>query len=138
VGVVCALAVPAATITWHQPFVFTVGIACLLAGVALRWYAIFTLGAYFTRDLAVRDNQQVIHSGPYLIVRHPAYSGTMLTALGIALALTNWGSIAVIMLCAGVAHYRRARVEEQILVKALGKPYVEYMRHTRRFIPFVW
>jgi protein-S-isoprenylcysteine O-methyltransferase Ste14 len=138
VGVVCALSLPAATIGWHQPVVFAIGIVCILAGVALRWYAIATLGVYFTRDLAVRPNQQVIQYGPYRHVRHPSYTGTLLTTLGIALALTNWASLVVMLLCAGVAHYRRAQVEEQLLVERLGKPYVEYMRQTRRFIPFVW
>ena len=46
-GVLCALVVPKATITLHQPVVFTTGIVCILAGVVLRWYAIATFGRRF-------------------------------------------------------------------------------------------
>jgi len=72
----------AATITWNRVAIYWIGIACMLLGVALRWHAIRTLGRFFTRDVAVRGDQTVVQTGPYRLIRHPAYSGTLLTLLG--------------------------------------------------------
>ncbi|HEX5504354.1 MAG TPA: isoprenylcysteine carboxylmethyltransferase family protein [Thermomicrobiales bacterium] len=131
-------AVPGATIFWHRRAFFVAGIVLALLGVALRWYAIWCLGRYFTRVVAVRPNQQVVRRGPYRFVRHPAYSGMLLTILGLGLALTNWASLLALVGCAVAGLLYRIRVEERALRAALGRPYEEYMRHTRRLIPFVY
>ena len=131
---------PFATIT-ATPWVYVVfwlGIVCMLLGVALRWYAIRTLGRFFTWDVAVRGDQTVVQTGPYRYIRHPAYSGTLLTTLGIGLALTNWLSLVAIVGCTLIGHLYRVRVEEAALRKTLGQPYADYMRRTKRFIPFVF
>lgn len=129
--------IPAATITWNRPLLFSIGIAFMLLGVALRWYAIWVLGAYFTRDVAVRPDQQVVQAGPYRFIRHPSYSGSLLTIVGLGLAMTNWASLAAITIIALAGYLYRVSVEEKVLRQGLGQPYEEYMRHTRRFIPFV-
>jgi protein-S-isoprenylcysteine O-methyltransferase Ste14 len=51
--------------------------------------------------------------------------------------LTNWLSLLVIMGCALPGFSYRIRVEERVLQAQLGQPYQEYMRHTKRLIPFV-
>lgn len=129
---------PSAAILWQRTALFLLGIICILLGVALRWYAIWTLGHYFTRDVAVSTDQQVIQRGPYRVVRHPAYSGTFLTMLGVGLAVTNWASLAALLICVFLGHLYRVWVEEEALIKTIGQPYIEYMRHTRRFIPLVF
>lgn len=131
-------AVPKAAITWQRGALFALAVGLILLGVALRWYAIRTLGRYFTRDVAVSADQPVVRRGPYRWIRHPAYSGTLLTMAGVGLAMTNWASLAALLLCVLAGHLYRVRVEEQALVRAIGQPYVDYMRHTRRFIPGVF
>ncbi|MEO7000529.1 MAG: isoprenylcysteine carboxylmethyltransferase family protein, partial [Ktedonobacterales bacterium] len=69
---VMALLLPAATIRWQRPLLFTIGIALMLVGVALRWYAIRALGRYFTRHVAITPGQEVVTTGPYRYVRHPS------------------------------------------------------------------
>jgi len=128
----------AAAIPWHRTALFLIGVSLILLGVALRWYAIWTLGGYFTRDVAVSANQKVVQIGPYRFIRHPAYSGTFLTMVGVGLALTNWASLIVLLVCVFAGHLYRVRVEEQALVQTIGQPYLEYMHHTRRFIPLVF
>jgi protein-S-isoprenylcysteine O-methyltransferase Ste14 len=54
---------------------------------------------------------------------------------GVGLAMTNWASLAVLLVCVLLGHLYRVCVEEQALLRSIGQPYVEYMRHTRRFIP---
>jgi protein-S-isoprenylcysteine O-methyltransferase Ste14 len=127
-----------ASITWHRMTLFYLGVVFMLLGVALRWWSIRVLGRYFTREVAVWPDQRVVERGPYRFVRHPAYSGTLLTMLGIGLALTNWVSLAAIMLCNLAGHLYRVHVEERALSTALGQPYRDYTRRTRRFIPFLF
>lgn len=129
---------PAAAIPWHRTAFFLCGVTLILLGVALRWYAIWMLGRYFTRDVAVSADQKVVQTGPYRSIRHPAYSGTFLTMLGVGLAVTNWASLVVLLMCVVSGHMYRVRVEERALSQAIGQPYVEYMHGTKRFIPLVF
>ncbi len=129
---------PAAAIPWQRTALFGIGVSLILLGTALRWYAIWKLGSYFTRDVAVSANQEVVQSGPYRYIRHPAYSGTFATMLGLGLALTNWASLVALLACVFAGHLYRVHVEEKALVQAIGQPYIEYMQHTRRFIPWVF
>jgi len=129
---------PAAAIAWQPGSLFVLGLVFIFLGVGLRWYAIWTLGHYFTRDVAVSIDQQVVQDGPYRLVRHPAYSGTFLTMLGVGLALTNWASLTSLLLCVFIGHFYRVRIEEQALIHTLGQPYIDYMRHTKRFIPWIF
>jgi protein-S-isoprenylcysteine O-methyltransferase Ste14 len=113
-------------------------VTLMLLGVALRWYAIRTLGGYFTRDVAVAPGQEIVQGGPYRFVRHPSYSGTLLTCFGVGLAMTNWGSLVILLTCVLIGHLYRVGVEEDALIRSIGQPYVEYMQRTKRFIPLLY
>ena len=115
-------------------------IACglLILGAALRWYAILYLGRFFTVNVAIHSDHQVVDSGPYHFIRHPSYTGSLLTMVGFSMSLNNWASFVIILLpCLAVTLWR-IRVEEQALRGALGDRYSVYMRRTRRLIPLVY
>ena len=133
-----AAVLPKATLTWHRTDLFLLGVALILCGVALRWYAISTLGRYFTRDVAVSADQPVVRTGPYRFIRHPSYTGTFLTMLGVGLAVTNWASLLALLTCTVAGHLYRVHIEEEALTRTIGRSYLEYRRHTWRFIPFVY
>jgi protein-S-isoprenylcysteine O-methyltransferase Ste14 len=137
-GFILAAVWMGAAILWLRPQVTIVGIVLMYLGIGLRWWSIITLGRYFTLDVAVRSTQTVVQSGPYRLVRHPAYSGLLLTLLGIGLALANWASLVVILAGGLIGFLYRVRVEETALKQALGQPYVDYMGHTKRFIPYLF
>lgn len=126
---------PQAAIPWQRTALFAFGVGLMLLGVAFRWYAIRTLGAYFTRDVAVSAHQPVMQGGPYRYIRHPSYTGTFITMLGVGVATANWVSLLVLLACVFAGHLYRVRIEEQALARTIGQPYVEYMRRTKRFIP---
>lgn len=130
--------VPWTAINWHPHAVFWVGIALMLTGFAFRHYAIHALGRFFTHTVATRPDQFVVDTGPYRLIRHPSYSGSLLMFLGLGLAMTNWVSILALLLGAGIGFAWRVRVEEQALCADLGQPYRDYMQRTQRFIPYVW
>jgi protein-S-isoprenylcysteine O-methyltransferase Ste14 len=129
---------PARAILWQRKALFLLGVIFMLLGVALRWYAIGKLGRYFTRDIAVSADQQVVQHGPYRWIRHPAYSGTFLTMLGVGLAMTNLASLISLLFCVFLGHFYRVSIEEKALIRTIGQPYIEYMRRTKRFIPRVF
>lgn len=129
---------PDTAITWHPRGVFWLGIALMFAGFAFRHYAIHVLGRFFTHTVATRPGQYVVETGPYRLIRHPSYAGALLTFVGMGLAMTNWASLAVLVLAVGISYAWRVRVEEQALSTDIGQPYRDYMQRTRRFIPYLW
>ncbi len=133
-----AFEVPAATIAWRQTLLFWTGIVLMLAGAAFRWYAIRVLGRFFTRSVATRTGQYVVDSGPYRLIRHPSYTGAMVTILGLGLAMTNWISLVLVVAGTLVGYAYRVRVEERALCEGIGDAYRNYMQRTRRFVPYVW
>jgi protein-S-isoprenylcysteine O-methyltransferase Ste14 len=134
----CALLLSSATILWNREALFGIGITLMLVGVALRSWAVRTLGRYFLPVVAVRADQRVVRDGPYRLIRHPTYSGALLTLLGFGLTLTNWAAVVALLGCASVGLAYRVRVEEQALLRMLGQPYREYVAQTTRFVPFLF
>jgi len=129
---------PQATILWHRAVVFFVVIALMLAGIAFRFYAMSVLGRFFTYDVAVHAGQTVVEAGPYGYIRHPSYTGALITLVGLGLALGNWAGLLALLACMGAAYAYRISVEEAALVAALGEPYKRYVRRTRRLVPFLF
>jgi protein-S-isoprenylcysteine O-methyltransferase Ste14 len=137
-GILLALKVPATALTSAPDILFWLGIVLMYAGIVLRLYAIKVLGRSFTTSVAVAPEQTLIEAGPYRLIRHPSYTGILITLLGLGLSLTNnWLSLLVIMGCALIGFSYRIRVEEHVLQEHLGQRYQEYMRRTKRLIPFV-
>jgi len=113
------------------------GIAVLVAGSLLRRHCFRVLGRYFTGDVQVQRDQPVITGGAYRWVRHPSYTGGILMFTGIGLALANWVSLATLAFVAVFVYVYRVRAEERALVATLGEPYRQYMKTSKRFVPFV-
>jgi protein-S-isoprenylcysteine O-methyltransferase Ste14 len=113
-------------------------VGIFIAGLALRWYAVWYLGSLFTVDVAIAADHRLIDTGPYRYVRHPSYSGVLLEFLGLGLAYANWLSLVLLMLPVGLVFARRMRVEEAALIGALGGVYAQYMTRTRRLIPGIY
>ncbi|HVN16286.1 MAG TPA: isoprenylcysteine carboxylmethyltransferase family protein [Anaerolineales bacterium] len=127
-----------ATISWHPVLIFGLGISLMVIGVLFRWYAIRVLGKYFSVRLAVQPGQTVMQEGPYHWIRHPSYTGSLITMLGLGLAFTNWLCLVSVPLIVLIGYSYRANVEERMLLEGLGDSYREYMKRTKRFIPFVY
>jgi len=136
-GFQIAYSFPAFAIPWHRTALFVAAIFLMLAGMVFRRYSIGVLGRFFTTEVAIQPGQTVVEKGPYHFIRHPSYSGALLTLFGVALAFTNWLSLIAVVAITFIGYFYRVSVEEKTLVDALGEPYRQYMKRTKRFIPFV-
>ncbi len=116
----------------------TAGVIVILAGLAVRWTAIFTLGKSFSSNVAIQDSQQITQAGLYRYVRHPSYLGLLLVFLAIGLHSRNWISFAVVLVPTAAALLYRIHVEEAALTQAFGGEYVTYCKATKRLIPGVY
>ena len=114
------------------------GLLLMISGALLRQHCFRMLGEQFTYRVHVSERGRIIKRGIYRWVRHPSYTGGMVFNLGLALALTNWRSTALVIIGMVVMYFYRVRVEERALLEVHKDAYSEYMRHTKRFVPFVF
>ncbi|MCA9864916.1 MAG: isoprenylcysteine carboxylmethyltransferase family protein [Anaerolineae bacterium] len=113
-----------------------VGLALLIPALFLAVWVLAT-NAYAARVVRLQDGQQVVTTGPYRYVRHPMYSGTLLSLIAVALSLGSWWmllpAVAGIVLFVG-----RTRREDLTLQEKLPG-YRDYAQQTRyRLIPGLW
>ena len=114
------------------------GLTLVACGLALRHWAARTLGPFFTRSVAIRSGHRVVDTGPYRFVRHPGYTGTILSLVGLALTLWNWVSFLILVAGCVLAFIPRIKAEEAVLEANLDGPYREFERARKRLIPGVW
>jgi protein-S-isoprenylcysteine O-methyltransferase len=115
-----------------------IGVAVMVCGLGLRLWSQAVLGRYYTTTLRHADDQPILASGPYRLLRHPGYGGLLLAWVGAGLATVNWVVALTIVLLMVVAYGYRIVVEEAMLLGAFGGRYREYMARTWRVIPFVY
>jgi protein-S-isoprenylcysteine O-methyltransferase Ste14 len=138
VSIIVAFQFAGANIMPLPDWVFIVGICLMMLGIFVREWAVTTLRGFFLFTVGVRQNHKVIENGPYRLVRHPAYSGSILTMIGLGLATQSAVAVLILAVVCGIAYGYRIHVEEPALVKELGGEYVQYMSRTKRLIPFVF
>ena len=107
-------------------------------GLALRWWSMIVLGRFYTRTLVTTADQAMVQSGPYGVVRHPGYLGSLMVWTGAALVLAPLAIAGLISAVLMLAYFRRVRHEERMLVDRFGSAYVAYRLRTWRLIPFVY
>ena len=114
------------------------GIAMITAGIGLRAWSIATLGRFFQYQITIQPGHQVVTSGPYRHLRHPAYTAIAVILAGIALACDNVWSLAAAAALGGTGLAVRIRAEERQLTQALGAEYQHYAADRKRLMPGVW
>jgi protein-S-isoprenylcysteine O-methyltransferase Ste14 len=107
--------------------------ALLAAGTAWAVWSLVFLG----RNLSILAQARgVANRGPYRWVRHPLYTGELVSALGVALTVGSAAAMAVWLALCGLQAYRAAR-EEQVLLRALPE-YRDYRRRTAALLPGIF
>jgi protein-S-isoprenylcysteine O-methyltransferase Ste14 len=123
---------------WVGQPISNVGIAMMIAGVAFRLWAILTLGRHFSLSVSVDANHTIIEKGPYKYIRHPSYTGTFITFIGVGLGLNSWLASCVLLVIFALIYGYRIKVEEASLLSQFQSDYEEYRKRTWRLIPFIY
>ncbi len=118
-------------------WVFYPGIFLMLLGIVIRQWAIAVLGRFFSLHVRVVEDHRVVDRGPYRWVRHPSYTGVLITFIGLSLAVQSLGALLVLLAVFIVSYGYRMKVEEKALLSELGRDYASYMKRTKRIIPYV-
>jgi protein-S-isoprenylcysteine O-methyltransferase Ste14 len=106
-------------------------------GLALRQWAMWTLGRFFTDQVRIFQDHKLVQDGPYRWVRHPSYAGLALVMLGAPLSLGSWAGVFATVVLGGSALAFRISVEERELLGAFGKDYEAYCLTRPRLLPFL-
>ena len=138
VAIITAFQFAGANIMPLPDWVFIVGICLMMLGIFVREWAVTTLRGFFLFTVGVRQDHKVIENGPYRFVRHPAYSGSILTLVGLGLATQSAVAVLIMAVVCGIAYAYRIHVEEPALARELGEEYLQYMGRTKRLIPFIF
>lgn len=124
--------------SWHSlpDFVIWISVAMFLLSY-LMYAEVIRENAFLSRTIEVQENQKVIDTGLYGIVRHPMYSATIILFLSIPLILGSLISFFIMLAYIPIIAIR-INNEEQVLEKGL-KGYNEYKQKVRyKLIPFIW
>jgi protein-S-isoprenylcysteine O-methyltransferase Ste14 len=112
------------------------GLLITLAGLLFAAWARVQLGRNWSATITVKQDHDLITSGPYSLVRHPIYTGLLLGLVGIAVARAEWRGVLAIALAFG-AFWRKLRIEERWMREQFGDAYEQYARRVAALVPFV-
>jgi protein-S-isoprenylcysteine O-methyltransferase Ste14 len=121
--------------TIHVLALAIVGTAMFVAGLALAIWARVTLGRNWGMPMTLKEEPELVTSGPYRFVRHPIYTGILLAVLGSALA--TYVAAFVIFAVTAVYFVYSARIEDGLMATSFPSTYPAYRERTKMLIPFV-
>jgi protein-S-isoprenylcysteine O-methyltransferase len=133
--------------TWNLPSghihfsrtAYVLSVASLfLLGFAIRWHAIWTLGKFFTVNVAIHGDHKVVQSGLYKYIRHPSYTGALICMLALGLYFANVFSLLLLFVPVFLALRQRMNIEERALIDGLGEAYTNYCKRTKRLLPGIY
>ena len=111
------------------------GLPIIIAGLAIREWALIKLGRFFSRTVQIETEHKVITEGPYRWIRHPAYTGMILIYAGIIMSIGTWLGALLTFSIVTISLLYRIRVEDRTLLDAFGDEYRDYMKQTWLLFP---
>src|SRR6266404_1978552 len=112
------------------------GLALTLAGAGFAMWARFYLGRNWSASVTIKQDHELVRSGPYAVVRHPIYSGLLLAMIGTAIAVGEMrGALGIIL--ALIGWRTKYSKEEAFMTAQFGADYLKYKREVKALIPFV-
>jgi protein-S-isoprenylcysteine O-methyltransferase Ste14 len=126
-----------ARFTPAAPWAFWAGAAITFAGLAFAVWARRHIGRNWSAIVTLKQDHELVTSGPYAFVRHPIYTGLLFGFLGSAIALGQWrGLLAVVIVY--LALLRKYRLEERWLRERFGVAYDAYRARVKALVPYLF
>ena len=113
------------------------GALIFFVGLAIRLSAVASLKRSYSWTLEIRDEHRLVKDGLYRYVRHPIYVGVLLGAFAVPIFATSFLGFVFALMAIPLFIYRMG-VEEKMLVEEYGDEYLEYMKETRKLIPYIY
>jgi len=110
------------------------GALLTMLGVAFACWARYVLGRNWSSVVQVKQDHELIQSGPYRWVRHPIYTGLLLAFVGTAMAIGEWRGLVCVAIVA-VSFWFKLKLEERWMRDNFGVAYENYMQRTKALIP---
>jgi protein-S-isoprenylcysteine O-methyltransferase Ste14 len=114
------------------------GVALMMGGLTMRYWAAKTLGDFYTRTLQIVEGQEIVDQAPYNVIRHPGYLGTLLMEIGAGLAVMNWVVLLAVSIIGITARTCRIGAEEKMLEARFREQYKAYSDKTWKLVPFLY
>ena len=114
------------------------GLVIIVLGSFLFIWARRTLGKFYSGHLSVLEGQPLITHGPYHFIRHPAYAGYLLIALGLSIGYSSLFGLIIILLLLLPSVMYRIHVEDRLLAEHFRNQFDRYARSTKCLLPYVW
>jgi protein-S-isoprenylcysteine O-methyltransferase Ste14 len=118
-----------------EPWEFWTAALVTALGLLFAAWARAVLGRNWSGTVTIKEDHQLLTTGPYAVVRHPLYTGMIVAFAGSAGALGQWrGVLAVLIVWA--AWSRKLRLEERWMEERFGAQYAAYRRRVPALMPF--
>ena len=118
----------------YSPKLFVVAAMLTWVGIGFAIWARYHIGKYWSSTVALREDHELIRTGPYARIRHPIYTGMLLAVLGTALAVGRYRALVAFVVVLG-GFIWKSRKEEALLAGQFGPGFEEHKRHTGFFLP---
>jgi protein-S-isoprenylcysteine O-methyltransferase Ste14 len=110
------------------------GVLLVAAGLLFACWARYVLGRNWSGVVTVKQDHELIRSGPYRYVRHPIYTGLLLAFVGTALARDEWRGVLAVFIVY-VALWRKYRLEERWMTEQFGDAYRRFRDEVPALLP---
>ncbi len=125
-------------ITSQHGFTALLGAALAVLGAVVAIWARLILGRSWSGSTAtLKQDHKLAQKGPYRFMRHPIYTGLFMAMLGLACTIGLLGNYIGVVLGL-IALLIRIPTEEKLMVEQFPNEYPEYMKRTKKLIPFAW
>ena len=109
---------------------------CVVGGFAFCWWARLHLGSLWSGNVTRKENHRIVETGPYALVRHPIYTGIIVSAFATAFAIARVESVIGACLIT-LGCWIKARLEERFLSQSLGEDYAAYRGRVKMLVPYL-
>ncbi len=103
-------------------------------GIGLAIWARYHLAEYWSARVTIKEDHQLIRTGPYARLRHPIYTGLILATIGSAMVIDRWRCVLGVFLVV-TGYCFKANKEESMLTQQFGDAFLEHQKHTGFLIP---
>lgn len=123
---------------WRQGFwPFWMGAVVTVAGLLFSVWAREHLGRNWSSAVTIKQDHELIATGPYAVVRHPIYTGILAGFLGLAVAISQVSGFVVFVLIF-LGFWAKLSMEEKWMHSQFGETYAGYVRRTYALVPYLF